>query len=84
MGGRLRLTSGIRHRRGGDKIYLVNPLHPTQQVDIVLADLTHMQFDQPIWSPDGSKLIVFTVEYGRDRPYVINVGQYLMSRGLPV
>lgn len=76
----------VRHGdyRSGDKIYLVNPSNPAQKVDIVLADLTHVQFDQPIWSPDGSKLMVFTVEYARDHAYVINIGQYLKSRGLPV
>jgi hypothetical protein len=74
----------VRHGdyRGGDKIYLVNPADPTQTVDVVLADRGGQQMTDPIWSPDGKTLIVFTVQYGASQPYQLDIGTYLRSKGL--
>ncbi len=74
----------VRHAdyRSGDKIYLVNVADPSQAVDVVVADKLGQQMTDPIWSPDGQQLIVFTVEYGAAHPYAIDIGAYLRSKGL--
>ncbi|HEX6543858.1 MAG TPA: hypothetical protein VF040_19035, partial [Ktedonobacterales bacterium] len=63
----------VRHLgyQGGDKIYLLNPAHPAQTVDIVLADQVGQQMMNPIWSPDGKTLIVFSVGFNSSQPYAI-------------
>ncbi len=74
----------VRHGdyRGGDKIYLVNAADPSQTVDVVVADKLGQQMTDPIWSPDGQQLIVFTVEIAAAHPYAIDIGAYLRSKGL--
>ena len=59
--------------RGGDKIYLINPSDPMQAVDVVLADKLGRQMTDPIWSPDGNTLIVFTVQYDASQPYQLDI-----------
>ncbi len=68
--------------RGGDKIYLVNAADPARTVDVVLADHIQQQVMDPIWSPDGNTLIVFSVGYGTSQPYSLDIGAYLRSKGL--
>ncbi len=36
----------------------------------------------PLWSPDGKTLIVFTVGVGVSQPYAIDIASYLASKGL--
>ncbi len=74
----------VRHGdyRSGDKIYLVNVANPSQTVDVVVADKLGQQMTDPVWSPDGRQLIVFTVEYGAAHPYAIDIGASLRSKGL--
>jgi Tol biopolymer transport system component len=74
----------VRHLsyRGGDKIYLVNPDKPTQTVDVVLADQVGQQMMNPIWSPDGKQMIVFSVGFSTAQPYELDIGSYLASKGL--
>lgn len=74
----------VRHLsyQGGDKIYLVNPDTPTQTVDVVLAEQVGQQMMNPIWSPDGRQMIVFSVGFSTAQPYELNIGSYLASKGL--
>jgi Tol biopolymer transport system component len=65
-----------------DRIYLLNVDNPAETVDVVVADRIRQQMLDPIWSPDGNTLIVFTVGYGTAQPYSLDIGAYLHSKGL--
>ncbi len=71
-----------RNSQGGDKIYLVDSTDPTRTVDVVLADNVGVQLKDPIWSPDGETLIVFSVGYDTAQSYSIDIGAYLSGKGL--
>ncbi len=75
-------TRRVSSGQGGDKIYLVNAHDPSQTVDVVLADRINQQMIDPLWSPDGKSLIVFTVGVGTSQPYAIDIASYLKSKGL--
>jgi hypothetical protein len=60
----------------------VDPADPLRTVDVVLADKVGVQMDDPIWSPDGQTLIVFSVGYDSAQPYSIDIGAYLRSKSL--
>ena len=67
---------------GVDKIVVINPDNPAQHYDIVDTHVTDQQFTDPMWSPDGQILIVFSVN--SSQPYKINIAQYLQSQGAKV
>ncbi|HEU5441718.1 MAG TPA: hypothetical protein VFU88_20715 [Ktedonobacterales bacterium] len=64
---------------GNDHIALVNADDPSQTVDVT-NEQDVGQFLGPTWSPDGSTLLVFGA--GDERPYAIDIGSYLASKGL--
>lgn len=68
--------------RSGDRIYVLDPANPSHTVDVVLADKAGVQMMDPIWSPDGQTLIVFSVGYDTSMPYKLDIGAYLKSKGL--
>lgn len=65
--------------RAPDRIYLVNPAAPSHTVTVVQTD---QGMDEPIWSPDGQTMIVFSVGYDTSTPYELDIGAYLKSKGL--
>jgi hypothetical protein len=65
---------------GGDRIALVNAANPAQTLNVTSPNGD--QYTDPIWSPDGQTLIVFSVAYANDEPYSIAIGDYLKSKGL--
>ena len=71
----------VRHvdPEAGDKIYLVNAADPSLTVDVTHAEDVGQMFD-PVWSPDGQTLVVFSTL--DERPYAIDIGRYLASKGL--
>lgn len=80
--GRWVATRQVSSNQGSDKIYLVNAHNPSQTVDVVLSDQIGQQMIDPLWSPDGKTLIVFTVGVGVSQPYAIDIASYLHSKGL--
>jgi hypothetical protein len=64
---------------GTDHIALVNADDPSQIVDVT-NERDVGQFLDPTWSPDGSTLLVFGAD--DERPYAIDIGSYLASKGL--
>lgn len=74
----------VRHAdpHGGDRIYLLDPANPSHTVDVVLADKAGVQMADPISSPDGQTLIVFSVGYDTSTPYELDIGAYLKGKGL--
>ena len=71
----------VRHTdpQSGDKIYLVNAANSSLTVDVTHAEDVGQMFD-PAWSPDGQTLVVFSVD--DERPYALDIGHYLASKGL--
>jgi len=67
---------------GDDKIALINADNPAQTVNVVSYSTAQWLTADPVWSPDGKTLIVFTVS--EDQPYAINIADYLHSKGLEV
>jgi hypothetical protein len=49
---------------------------------VVVADRVGQQMMDPAWSPDGNTLIVFSVGYATSRPYAIDIGAYLRTKGM--